>query len=178
MTLYFITGNKDKFKEVKDILGDVAQIKIDLPEIQDIDARKIIREKLMAAFEHHSGEFIVEDTSLYLDCLKGLPGPLIKWFMETIGNEGLAEIAEKLGNNKAKARTIIGYAKSKKEIEFFEGSVSGKIFSPRGSSGFGWDRIFSPDGHDRTFSEMSSQEKNKMSMRRIALNKLKEHLEK
>lgn len=178
MSLYFITGNKNKFEEVKAILGDVEQLDIDLPEIQDIDARNIVRAKLLEALNHKDGEFIVEDTSLYLDCLKGLPGPLIKWFMKTIGNDGLANLAEKLGDKKAEAKTIIGYAKNKDEIEFFEGVIPGKIVAQTGVSGFGWDPIFQPDGHDKTFAEMTAEEKNGVSMRKIAVEKLKEFLNK
>jgi len=175
MTLYFITGNKGKFEEVKSILGNVEQLDIDLPEIQEIDARKIIKAKLLEALRHRKGEFFVEDTSLYLDCLKGLPGPLIKWFLKTIGNEGLYKITEKLENNKAEAKTIIGYAKGG-EIHFFEGKITGKIVSPRGT-GFGWDPIFQPDGFSKTCGEMTSHEKNKISMRKAALTKLKDYLE-
>ncbi len=177
MTLYFITGNKNKFEEVKSILPQVEQINIDLPEIQDIDAKEIIKAKLLEALNHREAEFIVEDTSLCFDCLNGLPGPLIKWFMKTIGIEGLSNITKNLGNNKAEAKTIVGYAKSQDEIYFFEGSIKGKIISPRGSSGFGWDPIFQPDGFSRNFAEMSREEKNSISMRRIALNKLKEFIE-
>ena len=177
MALYFITGNKNKFSEVKAIIPNVEQLDIDLPEIQDIDAKKIIRAKLLEALNYKQAEFIVEDTSLYLECLNGLPGPLIKWFMKTIGNDGLFNIAEKLGNNKAEAKTIIGYAKNPKEIYYFEGSVKGKIVSPRGKSGFGWDPIFQPEGFSKSFAELTPEEKNKISMRRIALSKLKEFLE-
>ena len=177
MALYFITGNKNKFSEVKAIIPNVEQLDIDLPEIQDIDAKKIIRAKLLEALNYKQAEFIVEDTSLYLECLNGLPGPLIKWFMKTIGNGGLFNIAEKLGNNKAEAKTIIGYAKNPKEIYYFEGSVKGKIVSPRGKSGFGWDPIFQPEGFSKSFAELTPEEKNKISMRRIALSKLKEFLE-
>lgn len=176
--IYFITGNKNKFEEVKYILPEVEQLDIDLPEIQEIDARVIIRAKLQEALNHHEGEFIVEDTSLYLECLKGLPGPLIKWFLKTVGNEGLVEIAERFGNSKAEARTVVGYAKSHEEVCFFEGVVRGKIVKPRGESNFGWDPIFLPEGYSKTFAEMGIEEKNKLSMRRTAVNKLKEFLEK
>jgi non-canonical purine NTP pyrophosphatase (RdgB/HAM1 family) len=174
--IYFITGNKNKFAEVKAILPEVEQLDIDLPEIQEIDAKEIVKEKLLEALKHKKGEFIVEDTSLYLDCLNGLPGPLIKWFLKTIGNKGLSEIAEKFKNHKAIAKTIIGYAKNPKEIHFFEGVIYGKIVRPKGESNFGWDPIFLPDGYKKTFAEMSREEKNKISMRRNALNKLKKFM--
>jgi non-canonical purine NTP pyrophosphatase (RdgB/HAM1 family) len=175
--IYFITGNQNKFNEVKLVLPDVEQMDIDLPEIQEIDAKEIVRSKLLEALNHIEGEFIVEDTSLYFDCLKGLPGPLIKWFLKTIGNNGLAEITEKLGNDKAEAKTIIGYAKNHEEIYFFEGVIKGRIVKPRGESNFGWDPIFLPDGYEKTFAEMSQEEKNEISMRRNALNKLNEFLQ-
>lgn len=174
MRLYFITGNKSKFDEVKSMLGNVEQLDIDLPEIQDIDAKNIIRAKLLEALQHREGEFIVEDTSLYLDCLKGLPGPPIKWFLKTIGNEGLSNLAEKLANHEAEAKTIIGYAKNHEQVYFFDGSVKGRIVKPKGDYGFGWDPIFQPDGFHKTFAEMNNEEKNLVSMRRIALNKFKE----
>lgn len=176
MALYFITGNKNKFAEVSAILPNVEQLDIDLPEIQDIDAKEIIKAKLLEALNYKQAEFIVEDTSLYFDCLKGLPGPLIKWFIKTIGNDGLFDIVEKFGNNKAEAKTIIGYAKNPDEIYYFEGSVKGTIVSPIGKSGFGWDPIFQPEGYSKSFAELSQEEKNEISMRRIALNKLKEFI--
>lgn len=176
MTHYFITGNKNKFEEVRSILGKVEQLDIELPEIQDIDAHKIVKAKLLEALKHKEGDFIVEDTSLYLDCLNGLPGPLIKWFMKAIGNIGLYKLSKKLGNDKAQAKTIVGYAKNRQNIHFFEGVVKGKIILPKGKSGFGWDPIFKPDRASKSFAEMDSAEKNAISMRRIALNKLKKFM--
>ena len=174
--IYFITGNQNKFREVKLVLPNVEQLDISLPEIQEIDAKEIIRKKLLEALNYAKGEFIVEDTSLYLDCLKGLPGPLIKWFLKTIGNNGLVEIAEKLGDNRAEATTLVGYARNHKEVYFFEGAIKGRIVRPKGEFNFGWDPIFLPDGCEKTFAEMSQEEKNEISMRRNALNKLSEFL--
>ncbi|NMB66726.1 non-canonical purine NTP pyrophosphatase [Candidatus Woesearchaeota archaeon] len=176
MTLYFITGNKGKFEEVKCILPNVEQLDLDLPEIQDIDGKKIIKAKLLEALKHKKEELIVEDTSLYFNCLNGLPGPLIKWFMKAIGNEGLFNLVERFGNFKAEAKTIIGYAKNEKEIHYFEGSIKGTIVFPKGKLGFGWDSIFQPIGYSKSFAELTSEEKNEISMRKIALLKLKEFI--
>lgn len=172
----FITGNKGKIEEALQILGDVDSLDLDLIEIQEIDAQVIIEAKLKEAEKIHKGEFIVEDTSLYLDALGGLPGPLIKWFMKTIGNDGLYKIAEKLGENGAEAKTIIGYSDVDGKVKFFEGSVRGTISEPRGT-GFGWDPIFIPSGYKKTFGEMTSNEKNEISMRKIAFEKLREYLD-
>lgn len=176
MDLFAITGNKGKFDELASLIPQVQQLDIDLPEIQELDPKKIIEEKLKAASLHHRGRFIVEDTSLYFDGLNGLPGPLVKWFLKSIGNEGLATIARSLSDNAARAVTWLGYRTIQGEIQYFEGEILGNIVQPRGMNGFGWDKIFQPKGSAKTFAEMSSNEKNIFSMRRIAIEKLKKHL--
>ena len=175
MSLYFITGNKGKLMEVQSILGNVEALDIDLPEIQSLDAHEIIKAKLEEAKKHQAGEFIVEDTSLYFEALNGLPGPLIKWFMKTVGNDGLYKMAGAFGNFQAEAKTIVGYSDQQGNISFYEGNVKGMIVLPRGE-GFGWDPIFQPEGHAKTFGELTSEEKNSFSMRKIALEHLREHL--
>ena len=112
-----------------------------------------------------------------MDAIPGLPGPLVKWFLETIGVKGLAEVAFKLGNTRAKAKTIIGYATGSEKIHFFEGEVVGSIVEPRVDTGFGWDLIFIPEGYTKTFAEMTQEEKNTISMRGKAAQKLAEFLE-
>ncbi|PIR98269.1 MAG: non-canonical purine NTP pyrophosphatase, RdgB/HAM1 family [Candidatus Colwellbacteria bacterium CG10_big_fil_rev_8_21_14_0_10_42_22] len=177
MKILFITGNKGKLGEATSIIPEIEGLDIDLDEIQSLDAHEVIKHKLQEAYKKQKGEFIVEDTSLYIDSLNGLPGPLIKWFMKTVDNEGLVKMAKALGGTKAEAKTIIGYSKSEDDIHFFKGSIKGEIVEPRGDGGFGWDPIFMPNGYDKTFAEMTAEEKNEISMRRIALNKLKEFID-
>lgn len=174
--MHFITGNKNKLEEIKSVIPDVDQLDIDLVEVQDIDPHVIIKAKLQEAFNHHQGPFIVEDTSLYFESLKDFPGPMIKWFLKSLGNEGLANLAQRLENQKAVAKVLIGYAKNKEDIKFFEGSIAGIIVPPRGETTFGWDPIFQPDGFQKTFAEMSPEEKNAISMRKIAAEKLKDYI--
>ena len=83
-----------------------------------------------------------------------------------------------MNNKNAQAKTIIGDARNKNEVYFFDGSINGTMVYPRGNNGFGWDKIFQPHGHDKTFAEMTEEEKNKISMRGIAAKKLKEFLTK
>lgn len=173
--IYFITGNENKFSEAKKILPVIEQLEIDLPEVQGIDSRLIIEAKLLAASEHHSGAFVVEDTSLELECLNGLPGPLIKWFEKKIGNDGLVDIAKRFGNPKVVARTVIGF-KSGGDIRYFEGSLEGQIVESRGDQDFGWGPIFQPSGFKKTFGELSREEKNSISMRKVAFEQLKRYL--
>ena len=176
MALYFITGNKNKFAEAKGIVPELEQLEIDLPEIQQIDPRLVIEAKLLEARKRHDGALVVEDTSLSLDCLNGLPGPLIKWFLEAMGNAGLADLAERYSNHAATARTVIGYCDAAGRIEFFEGSLRGNIVAPTGKSGFGWDPVFAPKGATKSFQQMTREEKNAMSMRGQAFRQLADRL--
>ena len=172
---YVVLMHDDSLQRTTDGFGPV--IEHTLAEIQELDANKVIKHKLNFALEHHKGSFIVEDTSLYFSGLNGLPGPLIKWFVKTVGNDGLLKMVEAFGDFRVEARTIIGYASEKGEIKFFEGKVQGMIVSPRGKNGFGWDPIFQPDGQEKTFAEMSVEEKSRLSMRRLALTKLRKFLD-
>src|SRR5438445_9057910 len=120
--LTFIRGNKAKAQEIQALLPGIKILDIDLPELQELDSRKIITAKAKAALERIQGPIIVEDTGLYLDCLEGqLPGPLVKWFLKTMKNIGLVAIANRLGNYGARATSIIGYAQDANNIQFFEG---------------------------------------------------------
>lgn len=204
--LYFITGSEKKFREIAAMVPGLERLDLDLPEIQEIDARAIIRAKLREATAHHQGEFtplrssgaseglsetgssdgsqqaatgfIVEDTSFHLDCLNGLPGPLIKWFLKAIGADGLYHLAARYGEFGATARTIIGYARGHDDIHFFEGTRRGRVVPPGGDNGFGWDRIFVADGQTKTQAEMTLEEKNAMSQRAEAVRLLREFLAK
>lgn len=93
------------------------------------------------------------------------------------GNDGLFNIVEKLNNNRAEAKTVIGYAKNPDEIYYFEGSIKGTIVKPNKKSNFGWDPIFQPDGFSKSFAEFTIEEKNKISMRKIAFTRLKEFID-
>lgn len=174
--LCFITSSEGKFAEVQAMIPDIRPISTDLPEIQSMDAREVIRFKLEMAREKWDGEFIVEDTSLYMDALNGLPGPLIKWFLQAMGGRGLNDIADRMMNRLAVARTVIGYSNNG-DPQFFIGEVHGYIVPPRGRGGFGWDKIFQPSGEKYTFAEMTPEEKSRISSRARAVEKLKRFLE-
>ena len=98
MSLFCVTSNKDKFSEIKSIIGNIKQLDLELDEVQEIDPKKIIKHKLKEAIKHRQAKFIIEDTSLCLDCLNGLPGPLIKWFEKTIGNSGIVKLTKEYKN--------------------------------------------------------------------------------
>lgn len=176
MALYLVTGNQHKFEEARLIISNIEQVDIDLPEIQSLSSEEVIRAKLEAAANVQSGEFIVEDTSLFFDGLNGLPGTLTKWFIKAIGADGLYKLAESFAVTKAQAQTTIGYRNATGETQFFTGLVEGKIVSPRGGDRFGWDPVFMPNGFDKTFAEMTIEEKTEISPRRLAYDQLAKFL--
>ncbi len=116
--------------------------------------------------------------SLTFHALGKLPGPLIKWFLTELGNDGLVHLIDGYADRSATACVLFGFYDGT-SVEFFEGSVKGSVAtSPRGSNGFGgWDPTFIPDGHEKTWAEMSDEEQKQTSMRRIALTKLHDHLQ-
>ncbi|NOX71525.1 MAG: RdgB/HAM1 family non-canonical purine NTP pyrophosphatase [Candidatus Micrarchaeota archaeon] len=173
--LYFVTGNKNKLVEARKVIPGIESVNLDLPEIQDIDPRKVIEAKLRKAVESVDGDIFIEDVSFELECLNGFPGPFIKWMLGTAGRDKIVEICQKLGNDNAVARATIGLAKDGK-LYFFEGLVKGKIVPKRGENGFGFDPIFQPEGYDKTFAEMSPEEKNAISHRGRALEEMKKFL--
>jgi non-canonical purine NTP pyrophosphatase (RdgB/HAM1 family) len=177
MVLYFITSSKYKFAQVKDILDPeikIEQLEIDLDEIQEIDSHKVLEHKLKEAQKKYKGEFLVEDTSLYIDAFGQLPGPLIKWFIKGWGLEEMYKATQKLGNNFAKGKCIFAYSNGEK-TKFFEGEMLGEIAKPGESDGFGWNPIFKPKGFDKVLSEMTHEEKIDVGMRKNALSKFKEY---
>ncbi len=173
----FITGNPSKAEQLSRHLDHpVAHRKIELTEIQSLDLEEIVRHKVVEAYKHIQSPVLVEDTSLIFNALGRLPGPLIKWFLTELDNEGLCKIINGYDDRTALAEVCFGYFDGK-DIKFFEGRMKGKIAeSPRGERGFGWDPIFMPDAHTKTWGEMDPEEQKETSMRRIALKKLESHL--
>lgn len=172
--MHFVTSNKGKLAEVKALLPTVEGVSIDLPEIQSLDPRAVITAKLTAACSKGFDRVLVEDTSLEVAGLGGLPGTLIKWFIEALGVPGVARTVLALGDARATARTLFGYS-CPEGVFFGEAALPGTIVSPRGT-GFGWDPIFQPTGSEHTFGEMPPAEKQRWSMRRMALEHLLQQL--
>jgi len=177
--LTLVTGNKYKANELREILPSVDIIDIDLPEIQAIECEDVIAAKLHEAGKRiPNRSIVVEDTALHLDCMNGLPGALIKWFLGSLGCDGIFDLCEKSQNYSAEAVTVLGYLPKKANTPlFFSGSLSGRIVSPRGDQGFGWDSIFVPSGYDKTLAEMDSVQLWKVKMRSKAAMQLSAHLE-
>ncbi|MCR4276287.1 MAG: non-canonical purine NTP pyrophosphatase [Candidatus Parcubacteria bacterium] len=171
--LTFITGNAGKAKYLSDYFHlPVDHVKLDLHEIQSLNLKEVVEDKARCAFEIVHAPVLVEDVSLRFAALKALPGPLIKWFLETLGNEGLCRLLDAFGDRSALAEVEFAIC-DESGVHAFGGSIEGTISdNPRGEMGFGWDPVFIPKGYDKTWAEMTDDEKHATSMRKIALEKL------
>jgi len=169
----FVTGSADKARELENYLGIVVnQQKLDLPEIQSLDLKTVAVAKAQKAYDLLGAPVLVEDTALTFSALGKLPGPFIKYFLESLQNEGLVKLLNNFENREAIAVTCFALA-DKNGVQTFVGETLGTIVDkPKGEEGFGWDAIFIPDGYTQTWAEMTLEEKQKTSMRRKALDKI------
>lgn len=170
--MILITQNGNKKREFEDILGfKIKSQGLDLEEIQGVDVEQVSEYKARKAYQIVNNPVIVEDIGLFFDELNGLPGALIKWFEKRLSYNQICNLIKE--NRGATAKICISCFDGK-ELKQFLGEIRGTIaLEPRGENGFGWDCLFIPEGYSKTFGEMNKEEKNSISMRRIALEKLK-----
>lgn len=173
--LKFVTGNPNKVREARQILGiEVEQVPLkELLEIQSADLSEIVRHKAGQAYAALGCPVMVEDSGLIFQAWDPLPGPLVKWFESSVGCEGMIKMLQGFENRKATAACAIAVYDGE-EFKIARGAVDGEIAeSVRGANGFGWDVIFIPEGTTKTYAELPPEEKNADSHRRRALEKLK-----
>ena len=175
--LILVSSNPNKGIEAERILGQpLLRVSLSLPEIQAATVEDITRYKLEVARSKGYGRLLVEDVSLGFDELGNFPGPYVRWLLEAAGGNGLAAIAYALNNRAAKAQCCLGYWDGK-QVKVFLGEAVGQILvRPRGDRHFGWDAWFQPTGSEKTFAEMSDEEKDAVSHRGHAYRALGAHL--
>ncbi len=170
----FITGNVCKAAEVERLLGfPLRHESVSVEEIQAIDLKPVVCYKAALAYTALRRPVLVEDTGLALSAMNGFPGALIKWFLQSLGTDGICRVLQAETDRQARATTVFGYHDGT-SCHVFAGTVAGSIpDTPRGTRGFGWDSIFQPRGSTRTFAEMTAEEKDRFSMRRLALEQFR-----
>jgi non-canonical purine NTP pyrophosphatase (RdgB/HAM1 family) len=175
--LILVSSNPNKAIEAERILGmPLLRVSLVLPEIQAATVEEITRHKLEVARSKGYSRLIVEDVSLGFDVLGNFPGPYVRWLLEAAGGMGLAAIAYALNNRAAKAQCCVGYWNGY-EARLFSGECAGEVLvQPRGEHQFGWDAWFQPRGADKTFAEMTPEEKDRRSHRGDAYRKLAVYL--
>ena len=177
MELFFITSNSGKIKEAQQILGFPVKIKkVTLPEIQSLDLTEIAFNKAKEAFKILNSPLIVDDAGLFIDAWSDFPGPFIKYIFSSGGPQLLLKMLATETNRKATFKAAIAYHNGE-QIKVFTGEVKGEIIQKeKGTKGWGFDSIFKPMGSTLTFAQMPEEEKNQISHRKQALEKLKKYL--
>ena len=169
--VFFVSSNKNKYLEAKKILDEfnisLGFYKSTLLEIQSDKLEDIAMQKINHAFKQCKKPVIIEDDGLYIDNLKGFPGPYSSYVFQTIGNNGILKLLNTKRN--ASFRSIIAYCDSVNGTIMFKGKTNGKISKRLKGKGWGYDPIFIPSGKSQTFAELVN--KNKISHRYKALKK-------
>ncbi len=187
-----MTGNHNKAREAAEILGiELRSIALDLPEVQDLDVAQVAAVKAAAAREAlgaPDSPILVEDSGIVVEAWNGLPGALTKWFLASVGNEGILRMLSNEEDRSARAVCAVAIAfmeppfmeppasRRGDSVRVFLGEVGGRISpEPRGSGGFGWDSIFVPEGYSETYAELGPR-KHEDSHRARALRAAREAL--
>lgn len=157
----FITGNPEKaaaFSKYMDM--DVPHHAVDLDEIQTVSHRELVEHKVRQAYSQIGAPVLVEDVFFTYEAWGSLPGPFVKFFVTADnGVENMCRMLDGFKSRRAIASCMFGYYDGKK-VELFEGRINGSIADqPRGDNGYGFDRVFIPDGFDgKTAAELTDEE--------------------
>lgn len=197
MRYVFATNNKHKLEEVRQILGSRVEVlslndigcDVDIPETgKTLEENALMKARFV--WEKYHLNVFADDTGLEVDTLNGAPGIYSARYasLENVGSNtpashdseaNMTRLLRELGENnnrRARFRTVFALIINN-EQHLFEGIVNGEITHQRsGVEGFGYDPIFRPDGYDKTFAELGSEIKNKISHRARATIKLCDYL--
>ena len=205
MRIVFATNNKNKLKEIREILGDRVEVlslkdigcDVDIPETGETLEENALQ-KAQYIYDHYHLNVFADDTGLEVEALNGVPGiysaryasmasggsnPIASHDSEANMTRLLHEL-KGIDNRKARFRTVIALIINEEESDqdnpktiLFEGIVKGDIIQERrGGEGFGYDPIFQPEGFDKTFAELGLPIKNQISHRARAVAKLTDYL--
>ena len=186
-TFIFFSHNLNKRKEIKKLFSK-SNVKIislnDLPKIKEpketgesFAANAKI--KSLYGFKKFNIPCFADDSGICISSLNNKPGVYSKKFLEKFKKniDAFSHIINScvlLKNTNAYFKTSICLTLKTNHHIIFDGMVKGNIsLKPKGKNGFGYDPLFIPSGHNKTFAEMKMQEKNSFSHRGLAINKLK-----
>ena len=188
--LVFASNNAHKLSEIRAILGDRIEIislsdlqcHAEIPETADtLEGNALIKARYV--WEHYGLYCFADDTGLEVEALGGAPGVYSARFAGEHASfeDNVSLLLERLSGvaapRRARFRTVIALI-DEYGTHFFEGSVDGEITLERsGDHGFGYDPIFRPEGRQETFAQLTEQEKNSMSHRGRAVQKLVRYLQ-
>jgi non-canonical purine NTP pyrophosphatase (RdgB/HAM1 family) len=155
-TVIFVTNNEGKHREVERLLAGL-QVRFQRMDLAGhegaLDVEELARLRVSEAYARLSQACFVERSGLFLYDHPGELGVKFKRALRDLGEEALAR---KYGGSRGVARVAVAYEDAR-GTRVFSGSISGTLLEePRGEGGYGWDRIWMPDGYDRTLAEMQS----------------------
>lgn len=183
--IVFATNNAHKLDEIRSIAGESLEVLslsdigcyADIPENENtLEGNALAKARYVK--EHYGYDCFADDTGLEVEALSGAPGVHSARFAPGTDHDSQANMTYLLSllegkeNRKARFRTVIALIAGKEET-LLDGIVEGEILkSPQGNSGFGYDPVFKPNESDRTFAQMTAEEKNAISHRGRATSKL------
>ena len=188
MKIVFATNNAHKLAEVQAVLGDAYELVT--PRMCGVEEEIPERQPTLEGNASEKSHYLrartgldcfADDTGLEVEALGGAPGVRSARYASeghdfAANNRLLLRNLEGVANRRARFRTVISLLVGDEE-HLFEGIVEGRIVErASGTEGFGYDPLFVPDGYDRTFAEMSADEKNAVSHRGRAVRRLAEFL--
>jgi XTP/dITP diphosphohydrolase len=178
---FLVTSNIHKFHEARRVLSEykiaTAMLKkVDAVEIQDDDIESVAKASAVDAAEKCNLPVVVEDAGLFVEALKGFPGPYSSYVYRTVGNDGVLKLMVNVADRRAYFKSVVAFLSPEMDTPLcFIGEVKGTIVEEkRGAQGFGFDPIFKPSGSSKTFAEMTVEEKNERSHRASAFRKFAE----
>jgi len=172
----FITGNNHKVEEAENIFQKF-NIELEHIDLGYTEPQGTLEEVAIAGAKYAVGKLnkpvIVEDAGLFIKKLNWFPGTYSSYVQDTLGNQGILKLMNDIkdvNDRYAEFRSVIGYCAPNTEPKIFLGKVSGSIaFHEKGDKGFAFDPIFYVPNEDKTFGELSINEKNQFSHRKNSL---------
>ena len=169
--IVLITTNRGKVAEIQEHLKkfyiEVIGKDIEIPEIRSDDQGEVAKEKVKFAVKAVGEPVIAEDTGIYFEAYKNFPGTNSKWLINKVGYEGVFKLLEGK-SRKAYFKTVIAYCEPEGKVLTFVGICKGEIINEvkgKPHPKLPYDSIFIPEGKDRTFAEMTIEERNKLKHR-------------
>ena len=180
MKLKVITSNPGKVAEFQKSFADMGiemeHVRIPYDEIQTGELEEVVKKGMEELRSKGLRDFIIDDSGMFVNALKGFPGVYSAYVQKTVGNAGVLRLMEGVEDRSAVFKCCIGCDIGGRTI-IVTGTCDGVILdAPRGDGGFGYDPIFSPDGK-RSFAEIGIEEKNRMSHRGNAIELLRRELQ-
>jgi XTP/dITP diphosphohydrolase len=175
--VHLITSNLGKLKEFRAALEpigyEVAHLPLDVEEIQADSLEEVVADCIRQIHAQKVKDFIIDDSGLFVDALKGFPGVYSSYALRTLGCEGLLKLMEGVTDRSARFECCIGCSlEGRKDVILTERCQGRIVHGMRGQGGFGFDPVFAAEREERTFAEMPLDEKNLISHRGKAIKSL------